>query len=137
MRAPDNSSGGGKRIAGRKQRVEPGFQVAQPRVAETGAHISGVLQFTFLIVHTQQQRPDAGAGTLGVGKAANHELLPLAAFEFYPVRRAPRLVGGVPAFCDDTFQAQRAGRTKHALRRCVEHVAELDLVRLEPREKFL
>jgi hypothetical protein len=90
-----------------------GFQfrrdVAQALRIEAAADVARVAQHAFLVVGAQQQRADAGARTLGVGVAGDHEFLALAAFQLDPFGRAARDIARVAALADHAFQADLAG----------------------------
>ena len=79
-------------------------QVAQRLLAEARAHVAGVTQLAIRVMHTQQQRADAGARPFRIRVATDHEFLPPSALELDPVGRPPRHISGIPAFGDNPLE---------------------------------
>ncbi len=100
------------------------MQLFQPRVAEAAAHIAGVLQFACVVVIAKHQRTQARARTLGLGVAADHELLALHAFKLDPMPAAARRVGRSSQLSHDPFQPQLARRGQQRIRVGIECFAQ-------------
>src|SRR6185369_6099828 len=73
------------------------------------------------LVHPGQQGPDADARALGVGVAADHDLLLADAFDLAPVRRPGALIGRIAPLRDDPLEAQPA-RPREELGALADHV---------------
>ncbi len=91
--------------------------------------IARILERSILRMHAQQQRADPRARSLRVCEAANHELLPMAAFEFDPVGIAPGCIGCGLALADHALEAQLASRGHQIGRLRLERFAEAYAVR--------
>ena len=83
-------------------------ELAQRRLVESGADFPRIAKLA-VVVHAEQQRPEARARTLWVGEAADDHLLPAHALHFHPVARAR--AGGVDRIgflADRTLEPERA-----------------------------
>jgi hypothetical protein len=78
-------------------------------MVEARADVAGVAQHAVFVMDSEQQRADAGAGTLRISEAADDEFLAPAAFELDPVGRAARHIRGVAPLADHAFEADLAG----------------------------
>src|SRR5471032_380676 len=105
----------------------------QVGLIEPGADTYGVNQL-FIVVNAQQQSTETTARTLWLRIANNYKLLAQTAFEFDPVRAAPRHIRAAGAFADDAFQRQRTGAFDDVLVVRREGLGEAhDLPRLAPK----
>ena len=77
-----------------------------------------------VVVVAEQQRAQPHAGALGVGVAADHELLALRTLELDPGVGAAARVGRIEALADHAFEVQLAGRLQHVGRLGGEVFAE-------------
>src|SRR6056297_3315620 len=80
---------------------------AQEFLVEPRPDLSGIAQRTILVI-AHQQRAEPRALTFRLGKSANHELLPVGAFELQPFAGAAMNIRCFGILGDDTFPALRA-----------------------------
>src|SRR5437763_972676 len=74
-----------------------------------GAHLARVDQALAIVaVVANQQRPQADAGPLRVGEAADDKLLPSDALDLHPRRAAALDVRAVQVLADDAFTPRAA-----------------------------
>ena len=98
-------------------------QLARGGVAPAGAHRTGVVQATLVVV-AEQQVADLGGGAALVGEADDNELLPLLALELQPGLGARTDVGRVGLLQQHAFEPHVAGGGEQLLGRHVEGLAE-------------
>src|SRR3984893_10591155 len=82
---------------------------ASQYLADARACASGVNQPPVRIVIGEQQRPEPGQGTFGIGPADHHELLAVQAFDLEPQETIAGRIRGIDPLRDDPFQLQGAG----------------------------
>ncbi|GAO05602.1 hypothetical protein PSR1_04516 [Anaeromyxobacter sp. PSR-1] len=117
-----------ERRVGALQAIQARAQRARRRLREAGADLPGEAQRAAL-VEAHQQRPDPLAAALGVGEAADHQLLAGEALRLGPGGVPPGPVGRVGALRDDPLQAEAARLPEHLgarrvhVRRVPEHLA--------------
>lgn len=137
-----SSLGSGRRVdhrlGPRRQRLEPGENSAQSRLAEARPHLAGIAQLAAVgVVQAQQQSTKAAAATLGIGIADHHELLPVLAFELDPVLAARGAVRAADALADQPFHLHLAGAVQQRGGRFVEVVGIAQGVGLMALKQFL
>ncbi len=81
------------------------------RVRVAGADLARVDQATTIVV-ADEEGADTVARAIGIGEAADHELLPLDALGLAPQERATRCVGLVGTLGDDAFEPAFAGEAE-------------------------
>src|SRR6202000_2752105 len=74
-------------------------------------------------MHADEQRAEAA---IGLAPAADHHLVPGAAFGLGPVAAAARFVRRGEILGDDAFQVHAAGRLQHRIARGLEMLDEAD-----------
>src|SRR5262245_10075706 len=94
------------RVAERRVVAAPVTQLlaqgTQQRAVEAGADLAGVAQLAVVVV-AHEQRAELDPGALGLGEAADHQLLAVRALELQPVARAPAAVGALGPLGDQPF----------------------------------
>ncbi len=101
----------GRRRAG--ERTEPGPDRGEAGLVEAGAHLRDVDEARRVrrpVVEAEVQRPEVPARALGIGVAADHELLPLLALDLDPVAGAPAGIGALRLLGHDPFEPLGGGR---------------------------
>src|SRR5215468_11441002 len=83
-------------------------EVDRHAAAEAGPDLAHVHETSRVVVHSEEQRTDAGAAALGIGEAADHELLLLDALRLQPAPAAARPVRRVPALRDHALERHAA-----------------------------
>src|SRR5205823_4671737 len=75
----------------------------------SGADLPGEDQIASPVAVTHEQRADAVLAALGIGEAADDELLPLDALRLHPVGVSSRPVARVAPLGNESFEPQPAG----------------------------
>src|SRR6185436_12524692 len=89
--------------------VELRAQLDERRVGVAGADLAGVGEAAAVVV-ADEERAESDAAALGVGEAADDELLAQEALGLEPVRAAARAVGLIAPLGDDALEAALAGK---------------------------
>ena len=95
--------------------LEPGSQGTDRGLREARADLSGVDERALAVVDTQEERAQAGTRPLGLGEAADDELLLVGALDLEPAAAPGRLVRLVPPLRDDALEAEATGLAEEAL----------------------
>src|ERR1700722_7430449 len=108
-------------------------ETGQGGIIEASADLSGIGEFAALVVVSEQKGAESGPRSLGVGEAADDELLVGLALELQPVPRTAGPVGGVPALDHQAFppDGTGAGIVRLAILRSVGHVPDRPFERQE------
>ena len=113
-------------------------KIAKQAIIKSCPHAPCIDQLLFIVVHPQQQRPEAFSRTLGLRESDDHKFLPLFAFAFEPGSVAPRNIWRIRSLGDDPFQRQAARLAQNLFTGRIKMLAVANpLAQAALREQFL